>query len=341
MTKKNKTTLGIFTEAVGLYFSNFDKFIKYMTFPVLGQVGALILIFLLTTFYSKYMPIVIQKYPALSDFKILVVTAIVMILPGLVIFLKAFWEYLVAYGAINSMLENMVKSGKVYDFDAHTELIKRRTPSFIALWVLIGVFSLISTIPFFWVVSAVFAVFFVLIFQVFTYEPELNPIECAKKSLLLVKGHFFTTFVLIMLVGALTYVLIPQIFNIIFEYLNITKVLVKTISSTVELLPISQWNNFLSYIYLQPLNAEKISVFVITSFVAQIFIQYTLPLRSILWGLWYKKLNGKINSINKSSTKKSSKKPSEKLMKESHKKFTAKKLDKNILKRAMEKPDEE
>ena len=33
-----------------VYFSNFDKFIKYMTFPVLGQIGGLLLVFLITVF---------------------------------------------------------------------------------------------------------------------------------------------------------------------------------------------------------------------------------------------------------------------------------------------------
>ena len=45
MSKKNKTPLGIFTESIGLYFSNFDKFVKYMTFPVFGQILGLLLIF--------------------------------------------------------------------------------------------------------------------------------------------------------------------------------------------------------------------------------------------------------------------------------------------------------
>ena len=57
---------------------------------------------------------------------------------------------------------------------------------------------------------------------------------------------------------------------------------------------------------------------------AQILIQYTLPLRSILWSMWYKELE---------------KKPSEKLMEKSKKKYGKKKLDKNILKRAMEKDE--
>ena len=51
--------------------------------------------------------------------------------------------------------------------------------------------------------------------------------------------------------------------------------------------------------------------------------------------LWYKELNSKYSAPEKKKTSKSSpKRPSEKLMEESHKK-----LDKNILKRAMEKDE--
>ena len=55
MSKKNKTVLNIFAEALKLYFSNFDKFVQYMTFPVWGQIIGLGLVFLLTYFYAKNM----------------------------------------------------------------------------------------------------------------------------------------------------------------------------------------------------------------------------------------------------------------------------------------------
>ena len=105
MAKKKNTPLGIFIESIGLYFSNFDKFIKYMTFPVLGQIGGLVLVFLLTYFYSKNMPILMEKYSFFDNLYVLILCAILIILPGLAIFVKAFWEYLVAYGSVNSMLE--------------------------------------------------------------------------------------------------------------------------------------------------------------------------------------------------------------------------------------------
>ena len=94
MTKKQKNSLSIFTESVGLYFSNFDKFIKYMTFPVLGQIAGLILVFFTTYFYTINMPKLIDKFPNLNNLSTLIVISIRISLPGLAIFCKAFWEYL-------------------------------------------------------------------------------------------------------------------------------------------------------------------------------------------------------------------------------------------------------
>ena len=107
----------------------------------------------------------------------------------------------------------------------------------------------------------------------------------------------------------------------------------------MQALPIENWNSLLSYLYLQPLKSDVLANFIITSFVAQIFIQYTLPMRSILCGMWYRHLNSgnfgnKIYADNKKSKKK---RPSEKLMEVTNKKYSTKKLDRNILKRAMEK----
>ena len=204
MAKKSKNALAIFLESIGLYFSNFSKFVRYMMFPVLGQLVGLILIFLCSYLYSTNIPVMIDKNPSLNNFNTLILIAILISVPGLIILMKALWEYLVAYGAINSMLENMLKSGKVYDFDAHTELIKRRSFSFVGLWLLVGIFSVLALCPLLWVPAGVMAVFFVLIFQAFTYDPELTPIGCVKKSMMLIKGHFASTFMLIVLIGALT-----------------------------------------------------------------------------------------------------------------------------------------
>lgn len=335
MAKKQKNVFNVFAEAVGLYFSNFDKFIKYMTFPVLGQVAGLCLIFAITYFYTNNLPKILEKYPNLNTFSSLIVMSVLITLPGLAIFVKAFWEYIVAYGSINSMYENMSKSGRIYDFTAHTELIKRRTPSFVGLWLLLGVFSLLAILPPFWIICGIFAVYFVIVFQVFVFEPECSAISCFKRSLLLIKGKFAKTFILIMLAGGLTYILIPQIVLKLFELGGISAFISNSITPLVKMFPTV---NFEQYGIAQ-VKYDDIAFLITETFIAQIIIQYTLPLRSVMWSIWYNECN-KI-SVEPYNTNKSKKRPSEKLMENTRKKYSSKKkLDSNILKRAMEKEDD-
>ena len=338
MTKQNKTPLGIFAESIGLYFSNFDKFVQYMSFPVLGQIAGLGLVLLITFFYTQNLPNLIEKYPALNNFNALILLSIIITLPGLAIFIKAFWDYLVAYGAINSMLDNMLKSGRVYDFDAHTELVKRRSVPFVGLWFLFGIFSILAICPLFWVVCGILAVYFVLIFQIFTFEPELSPAGCVKRSLNLIKGHFASTFMLMTFVGLLTYLFIPQIVIKLFDIGNINNFFANLIMPIVSQLP----DLNLQIYGLPEISKENIALFTIQTFVAQILIQYTLPLRSILWSMWYRELaKADFKPKETTSKKRKTKRPSEKLMEASRKKYSKKKLDPNILKRASEKDEED
>lgn len=339
MAKKDKTPLGILAEATGLYFSNFDKFLKYMTFPVLGQIAGLGLIFFITYFYTLNLPKLIEKYPNLNDFWTLVGISVIITLPGLAIFCKAFWDYLVAYGAVNSIVGNMVKSGRVYDFDAHRELINRRALPFIGLWFLFGIFSLIALCPLMWVLCGIFAIYFVLVFQVFTFEPEQSPLGCVRKSLLLIKGHFAQTLMLFTLIGLLTYYVIPQIILTGLNYTGITNGLSNSILPFVKLFPEIHLENY----GISAITHLHIAVLTIQIILSQILIQYTLPLRSILWSLWYEKLNNGIitQDLPQKKKKKSKKRPSEKLMEASKKKYSQTKIDDDIIRRAMEKDDEE
>ena len=335
MTKKNKTIFNIFTEAVGLYFSNFKQFFKYMSFPVLGQILGLGIILFTTFIYTQNLPKLIERYPNINNMNSLILLSVLVTLPGLLIFTKAFWEYLIAYGAINSMTENMLKSGRVYDFKAHTELISRRSPAFIGVWLIAGILSIIAVCPFFSIICAVLGVYFVLIFQVFTFEEDKNPIGCFKRSLELIKGQFARTFFLIIFAGGLTYFIIPQIAQKLLELINGIDFLSKLILPVLSNLPVIDLSQYGGIVITQ----NDISKLAVTSLIAQILICYTLPIRSIMWTLWYKKLSN--NKITPVIEKKSSKKrPSEKLMDKSHKKYGKKKIDKNILKRAMEKEDE-
>lgn len=345
MVKKNNTPTGIFIEAIGLYFSNIDKFIKYLTFPVLGQILGLGLVLLTTYFYSVNLPNLIEKYPQAGTLPVFLTLTLIITLPGLLIFMKAFWEYLIAYGAINSMYKNMKKSGKVYDFEAHKEVVTRRTLTFIGIWFLYGVFTIIAICPLFWVICGIIFVYAVLTFQVFTFEEGLSPILCIKKSANLIKGHFTSTLVLLVLVGLLTYLFIPQIANKLLEISGVSKFLSQVFIPVINLFDLEGVNSTITTYGLKALSPASIALTLFSIIISQILIQYTLPLRSIMWSMWYEgvgvnKMGNCTKNSSSSKTSKRTKRPSVKLMTESHKKYGKKKIDKNILKRAMEKDDE-
>jgi polyferredoxin len=110
MTKAANSVLGIFWQGSKLYFSNFISFLKYLAFPVFGQIFGIILIIFASYFYTESLDKIIVPGGIFDNFLMIFFVLLLVILPGLFIVIRAFWEYLVAYGAINSMVDNMLKS---------------------------------------------------------------------------------------------------------------------------------------------------------------------------------------------------------------------------------------
>lgn len=300
MAKIKNSVFGIFAEGVKLYFQNFDQFFKYLAFPVLGQILGLILTLLAAYFYAVNLPHWLTTGGIFDNFSMIFLVLIIIILPGLFIFAKAFWDYLVAYGAINSMTENMLKSGRVYDFAAHTELITRKTPKFIALWLLFGLFVFVGAFPLFWVIAGILFIYFVLIFQVFTFEPDKSAIGCFQKSMTIIKGNFARTVGLMALVGGLTYWFLPELVKFLFNLVNIIGFMAVPIDIWASQLPIDEINKLL---LKTPTAYQITSLLIAKSIVAgslsYIIICFTLPIRSICWTLWYKNLNKAESKIDK------------------------------------------
>lgn len=292
MAKIKNSVFGIFSQGVQLYFSNFGSFFKYLAFPVLGQVIGAVLILLASYFYTQSLLKINIEGGIFDNFAMIFLVLFIVTLPGLVIMVKAFCDYLVAYGAINSMVDNMLKSGKVYDFHAHTELITRRAPSYASLWLLYGIFALVGSFPLFWVIAGILFVYFVLIFQVFTFEPDKSAFACFTKSMMIIKGHFAKTVGLLALLWILTYWLMPNLVEALFNFLNIVGFLVVPIDVWVNQLPIAEINQLLvKSPFAYQITSLLVAKGVISFSLSYIVISFTLPLRSICWALWYKSLN--------------------------------------------------
>ena len=322
-TKTDKSIWVIFFESLKIYALNLHKFLLYMAFPVLGTLLGLGLIFGLTYWFSSNISHFIVKYPALENISTFMLVITLLVLPGLLILLKAFWDYLVAYGALNSMAEGALTTGRVYDFPAHNAVVKSRTLTYVMLWILFGIFTVFATFPLFWVLGGIFFVYFILIFQVFTFDENISAISCFRESLNLIKGKFARTAVLLIIQGLILF-LVYQGLTVLFEVLRLNELMNGMFSIWAMGLPLDEINTVYQKFNML-ITPDMISKYIIANITGFIALGFTLPLRSISWTLWYK------NIQNKSSAEASVKKP---------RKTAQKKLDKNILKRAMQDDEE-
>lgn len=342
--KNDKSIWKIFFEGLKIYCFNFNKFFLYMAFPVLGQLLGLSLVFGLTFWYTNNLPELISKYSAFNNFSTIVLTVVLITVPGLLIWAKAFWEYLVAYGALNSMTEAAITIGKVYDFKAHNGIVKQRTFSYIMLWLLFSIFTLIAILPFMWGLGLILFVYFVLIFQVFTFEKNVSPLGCFRRSLQLIKGKFTRTLLLMGLLFLVTYYLLSMGVSVLFDLAKLTDILAEIFEGWVSTLPLEQINALLA-----PYNTSITPIMLAKNLVGQIIlfvvVGFTLPLRSICWTLWYKNLYSGIVDVTP-KPKKASKKPQTKKVKDYEKsdkkqfKIEKRGIDPEIIRRARLEDDE-
>lgn len=282
----------IFAQSVQFYFTNIGSFFRYLAFPVFGQILGIILILGASYFYSVNLPKWIVPGGIFDNFSMIFLVLLLITLPGLLVLVKAFWDYLVAFGAINSMVDNMLKSGRVYDFHAHTELITRRSASFGTLWLLIAIFGFIGSFPLFWVIAGIMFVYFILVFQVFTFEPDKSPLGCFKKSAELIKGNFARTLGLMILIGGFSYWLLPDLIQWFFDFISFSAFVAIPFDSFVNQLPISNINKMLleAHITFQ-LTSLMVAKAMVGGLLNYVLTSLLLPVRSICWALWYKNLN--------------------------------------------------
>jgi len=324
--KIENSIFSILFEGARIYGANFVSFTKYMLFPVLGQVLGLGLIFWLAAIYADRLPELMEKYPAFNDFSTQIVCVMLIMIPGMLIVMKALWDFLVAYGALNSMAESAVNTGKVYDFPAHNAVITNRTFKFIALWFVIGVMMLLASFPLLWLFGGIFFIYFVLVFQVFTFEEDASIYDCFKRSLMLIKGNFARTFVIMAVIAFFTHYLFVQGFSVFFDLTKITEGLGSLFEGWItNNIPIDGFNNYMVNINprFEVITSSKIAGMFVYNIVFFIVTGLTLPLRSICWTLWYKALS--------SANTKSSPKP---------RTVKSKQLDSRILKRAKQKEED-
>ena len=296
MAKQKFKAFDIFYSTLNLYMKHVRAFFSYLTFPIIGQVAGMVITFVLNYHFIVNLDVIQQYLPLYNNPIAILVTAILLMIPGLILMLRAFWEYLVAYGAINSMADNMTKSGKLYDFEAHTLVINHRKFAFAGLWIIYSIFIFFSSCPLLWIASGLIFVFFALVFQVFTLEPEKNIFMCFHKSFILVKQKYFETLVVLLLVSTLTYFIIPEIIRLICSLTGVVTLFSTLIQNIVALhtqMYLDKFNELLTTLNQAPLSILDLSKIIVLAVIGWIVSAYLLPIRSLACYLMYKDLNKK------------------------------------------------
>lgn len=330
----NRSVWLIFFEGIKIFALNIHKFMLYMAFPVLGQILGIFLIFGLTFWFTQNMQDIAAKYDALNNMSSMITLIVVSVIPGVLILIKAFWDYLVAFVALNSMTEGYLNTGRVYDFKAHNSVATQKSFSFITIWFLISIMTILGILPVFWIFAGLFFVYFILVFQVFTFENGLSPVGYFKRSMFLIKGKFGRTFLLMAILTIFTYVILVSGLGVLFDAFNWTNPLAKMFEAWAYTLPIDPLEQY-------GVTPSVIGTELVKQLIFFLAIGFSLPIRSICWTLWYNELASEDEPVVK-KPKKRVKKATTSQQKSVAKTFKIEKrgIDPEIIRRARLEDDE-
>lgn len=330
----NRSVWLIFFEGIKIFALNIHKFMLYMAFPVLGQILGIFLIFGLTFWFTQNMQDIAAKYDALNNMSSMITLIVVSVIPGVLILIKAFWDYLVAFVALNSMTEGYLNTGRVYDFKAHNSVATQKSFSFITIWFLISIMTILGILPVFWIFAGLFFVYFILVFQVFTFENGLSPVGYFKRSMFLIKGKFGRTFLLMAILTIFTYVNLVSGLGVLFDAFNWTNPLAKMFEAWAYTLPIDPLEQY-------GVTPSVIGTELVKQLIFFLAIGFSLPIRSICWTLWYNELASEDEPVVK-KPKKRVKKATTSQQKPVAKTFKIEKrgIDPEIIRRARLEDDE-
>ena len=219
---------------------------------------------------------------------------------------------MVAYVALNSMTEGALTTGRVYDFQSHREVATRRTLKYIGLLLVVGILSLIgvitSSVILGIVPSLIFWVFFVLVYQIFTFEDDISLKDCFRRSIYLVRGNWWRTSLLMFILWFFSVYIITEGVSVIFASLHLTDRICSLFDFIGNNMPFLETvNDALKYFGLNVISVNAISKSVFMLFLTTVITGLSLPIRSICFTLWYKTLSGLKDGKNVSKIDKSKK----------------------------------
>ena len=300
--KSNKFTgvFSIFFSSIKTYFLYLDQCFKYIAFPVLGQVIGIILICTCAYYFRTN----IDNIKNISGFfekdSNLIIVYIAVLLPFLLIFIKALYDYIIAFCSLNLLFYTVSNKKKIknVDFKSNNQIIERRLFQYVILMLIV---TILIIIPPFIFISPLIWLFLCLSFQVFSFEGNIGAAGSISRSFELVKSNIIPTIILLLLCYIVTYRFLPDMFIWLSEKISLSYFLINRCESFIQLLPLDNINNYLSIVNIK-LDSLTLARAITEGGISFIIIGFTLPFRCCCFTELYKLYdNEKIKEISKES----------------------------------------
>ncbi|MBE7704780.1 MAG: hypothetical protein E7Z90_03065 [Cyanobacteria bacterium SIG29] len=260
----------IFFASIKTYFLYLDQCAKYLAFPIFGQLISLVLLLTITYFFATNIENIKNIHEFFNNDKHLLTTFYVIIAPFLLVFLKAFFNYLIAFCSLNILFftNSKSKKSKNIDFCANDNVIKRKLPNYIFLLLIVSLCSIFPPI----------LIFLSLCFQVFALEGDVSAPKAFSRSFELVKDNIIPTIIMIILCWGSTYYFLPELFMWVSEKVSLSTFVLTKLEIFYSLLPIENYNEILSNINMST-NVTELAMYSFYAMLSFVIIGFTLPFR--------------------------------------------------------------
>lgn len=272
------SVINVVFKGLKTYLYNLDIFTRYLSFPVLGTFLGTFLIFAVTYFYVNNYEKLQVSNPIFENPLVTFLLLLILTVPGFLIMIKAFIDYIVAFGAINSMC--VLGEKRIADVFDHNEIIKRRfAPYCVLLFVLSVIFGTLS-FPLLLPILVIAMVFLSLAVQIFTLEENSSPFEAMGESFNLVKSRFWLVFFVMVFIFLISYLICPYLITWAISKTPILTILANPVEKFVSLLPITEMNVVLDELQISyKIDTILIAESIVNSSIMTIIIMYMLPFR--------------------------------------------------------------
>ncbi len=299
--KSNKITsvFSIFFSSIKTYFLYLDQCCKYLLFPIFGQIIGIFLIFTCTYYFNINRSYLENNFSFFGNEKNLLLTFYIILSPLFIIFIKAIYDYILAFCALNLLFYTNSNKKKVknIDFDANKKVIERKLGNYIILMFLVTLIFIPPII----LISPIIWIFICLCFQVFSMESDTNAPKALFRSIQLVKGNVIPTVIMLVLCYISTYMFLPDLFLWALEKISVVSFIINKIDLFLQILQLDLLNNMLSIVNVN-LDTLSIAKMLSENIITFVIIGFTLPFRSCCFTELYRLYDSeKIKDFSKQS----------------------------------------